>query len=171
MIGFPGDSDNKESACNAGDPGLIPGLGRSPLEKETVTHSSIVHGIAELDTTEGLHTFLCELSLSVTEEIRENWREVERQKTKEGYRRGDENRSEIRHPPPHLEALCQCESTSLLAVYSIYPASSRSPALVGSFFTASTTCEAQYRAYIQLNLLLYLQYFGVEFFICNRKTL
>ena len=25
-------SDGKESACNAGDPGLIPGLGRSPGE-------------------------------------------------------------------------------------------------------------------------------------------
>ena len=29
---FPGGSDGKESACNAGDPGLIPGLGRSPGE-------------------------------------------------------------------------------------------------------------------------------------------
>jgi len=28
----PGGSDGKESACNAGDPGLIPGLGRSPGE-------------------------------------------------------------------------------------------------------------------------------------------
>ena len=27
---FPGDSDDKKSACNAGDLGLIPGLGRSP---------------------------------------------------------------------------------------------------------------------------------------------
>ena len=27
---FLGGSDGKESACNAGDPGLIPGLGRSP---------------------------------------------------------------------------------------------------------------------------------------------
>ena len=27
---FPGGSAGKESACNAGDPGLIPGLGRSP---------------------------------------------------------------------------------------------------------------------------------------------
>ena len=26
-VGFPGGSDGKESACNAGDPGLIPGLG------------------------------------------------------------------------------------------------------------------------------------------------
>jgi len=30
--GFPGGSDGKESACNAGDPGSIPGLGRSPGE-------------------------------------------------------------------------------------------------------------------------------------------
>ena len=29
-MGFPGGSDSKESACSAGDPGLIPGLGRSP---------------------------------------------------------------------------------------------------------------------------------------------
>ena len=29
---FPGDSDGKESACNAGKPGLIPGSGRSPGE-------------------------------------------------------------------------------------------------------------------------------------------
>ena len=27
--GFPGGSDGKESACNVGDPGLIPGSGRS----------------------------------------------------------------------------------------------------------------------------------------------
>ena len=29
-MGFPGGSDGKESACNEGDPGSIPGLGRSP---------------------------------------------------------------------------------------------------------------------------------------------
>ena len=28
-LGFPGGSDRKESSCNAGDMGLIPGLGRS----------------------------------------------------------------------------------------------------------------------------------------------
>ena len=32
MWGFPGGSDGKESACSAGDPGSIPGLGRSPGE-------------------------------------------------------------------------------------------------------------------------------------------
>ena len=30
--GFLGGSDSKESACNAGDPGLSPGSGRSPGE-------------------------------------------------------------------------------------------------------------------------------------------
>ena len=30
--GFPGSSAGKESTCNARDPGLIPGLGRSPRE-------------------------------------------------------------------------------------------------------------------------------------------
>ena len=32
MEDFPGGSIGKESACNAGDLGLIPGLGRSPGE-------------------------------------------------------------------------------------------------------------------------------------------
>ena len=40
-LGFPGGSAGKESACNAGDLGSIPGLGR-PLEKGTATHSSIL---------------------------------------------------------------------------------------------------------------------------------
>ena len=33
MLGFPDSSVGKESACKAGDPGLIPGLGRSPAER------------------------------------------------------------------------------------------------------------------------------------------
>ena len=40
-MGFPGGSDGKESACKAGDPGLIPGSGRSP-EEGMATHSSIL---------------------------------------------------------------------------------------------------------------------------------
>ena len=32
LKGFPGGSDGEESACNAGDPGSIPGSGRSPGE-------------------------------------------------------------------------------------------------------------------------------------------
>ena len=42
-----GGSDGKETTCNAGDLGSIPGLGRSlgwedPLEKGTATHSSFL---------------------------------------------------------------------------------------------------------------------------------
>ena len=39
---FPGGSDGKTSACNSGDPGLIPRSGRHhppPLEKRMATHS------------------------------------------------------------------------------------------------------------------------------------
>ena len=52
----PGSSDGKGSACNSGDPGLIPGLGRSsgegngyPLHYSGLENSmdSIVHGVAK----------------------------------------------------------------------------------------------------------------------------
>ena len=42
-MGFPGGSDSKESACNAGNLGSIPGLGRSP-EKEMATHPVFLPG-------------------------------------------------------------------------------------------------------------------------------
>ena len=56
MQGFPCGSAGKESACNAGDLGLIPGLGRSPGEGKGYplqysglenSMNCIVHGIAE----------------------------------------------------------------------------------------------------------------------------
>ena len=40
-LGFPSSSDDKESACYAGDPDLIPGSGRSSGEGATV------HGVAK----------------------------------------------------------------------------------------------------------------------------
>ena len=55
FLGFPGDSAGKESACNAGDVDLSPGLGRSPgegngypLQYSGLENSIdwIVHGIA-----------------------------------------------------------------------------------------------------------------------------
>ena len=59
-----GDSAGKESACNAGEPGLIPGLGRSPGEGNgnPLQHSCLenpmgqgalqatVHGVAKSQT-------------------------------------------------------------------------------------------------------------------------
>ena len=41
FIGFLDGSDDKESVCNEGDTGLIPGS-RNLLEKEMVTHFSIL---------------------------------------------------------------------------------------------------------------------------------
>ena len=58
-MGFPCDSDGKESACNAGDLGLIPGLGRSPGEGKGYpllysglenSMDCIVHGVAKSQT-------------------------------------------------------------------------------------------------------------------------
>ena len=64
--GVPCDSDSKESACNSGDPGLIPGLERYPGEGngnpllyarlenyiDRAAWRATVHGVTEeLDTT------------------------------------------------------------------------------------------------------------------------
>ena len=67
LKGFPGDSYCQESACNAGDKGSVPGLGRSlgggrgkpssvciPGESPRTEDAwwATVHGDAESDTTE-----------------------------------------------------------------------------------------------------------------------
>ena len=61
MKGFPSGSASKESVCNVGDLGLIPGLGRSPgegkgypLQCSDLENSmdSVVHGITKRDMTE-----------------------------------------------------------------------------------------------------------------------
>ena len=58
-IGFPDSSAGKESACNAGDLGSIPGLGRSPgegkgypLQYSGLENSTdcIVHGVTKTQT-------------------------------------------------------------------------------------------------------------------------
>ena len=81
--GFPYSSVGKESAYNAGDLGLIPGLGRSPGEdNRKATHSSILawtvprteslaghspQGRKELDTTERLSNSWTQLNeISIT---------------------------------------------------------------------------------------------------------
>ena len=64
-MGFPGASDDKESACNAGDLGSIPGLGRSaggghsnPLQYSCLENPmdrgawwATIHEVAESDMT------------------------------------------------------------------------------------------------------------------------
>ena len=61
LLDFPCGSAGKESALNAGDLASIPGLGRSPgegkgylLQYSGLENSmdSVVHGVAESDTTE-----------------------------------------------------------------------------------------------------------------------
>ena len=42
MPGFPGGSYDKESTCNAGGLGSIPGLEKKTLEDSTATHSSVL---------------------------------------------------------------------------------------------------------------------------------
>ena len=58
-MGFPDSSVGKESPCNAGDPVLIPGLGRSPGEGKgyPLQYSGLensmdctVHGVAKSQT-------------------------------------------------------------------------------------------------------------------------
>ena len=65
-MGFPGSSAGEESACNAGDLGSIPGLGRAPVEGKgyPLQYCSLenpmdrgawwatIHGVPELDMTE-----------------------------------------------------------------------------------------------------------------------
>ena len=62
----PYDSDNKESACNVGDPGSISGLGRShgegngnPIQYSCLENpmdkgvwQAMVHGVTKSDTTD-----------------------------------------------------------------------------------------------------------------------
>ena len=71
-LGFPGGSDGKESACDAGDADLIPGLGGFPWRREWQPTPVEFHGqrslagyspwgCQELDMTEWLTLSQCKL--------------------------------------------------------------------------------------------------------------
>ena len=54
--GLPGGSDGKESACKAGDPGLIPGWGRSPGEGMATQFSILAWRIPWTEEWDGLQS-------------------------------------------------------------------------------------------------------------------
>ena len=68
FLGFPFGSVGKESACNVGDLGSIPGLGRSPGERKGYplqcsgpenSMNCIVHGVAKSQTQVSEFHFNC----------------------------------------------------------------------------------------------------------------
>ena len=80
-VGFPGVSDGKESSCNAGDLGLMPGLGRYPGEgkgyplqysdlensKDRGAWQAAVHGVAKNGTWPRLslsQSYLCPINVN-----------------------------------------------------------------------------------------------------------
>ena len=87
-LGFPHSSVGKESACNTGDPGSIPGLGRSPGEghgnplqypclenpKDRGAWQATLHGVArlghDLATKPSPTTLRCSNSLEWFTELR-----------------------------------------------------------------------------------------------------
>ena len=88
-MGFPSGSDDKECACNAEDPGLVPGLGRNPGEengnpvflpgefqgKRSLAGCS-TWGCKELDATEQLthiHTYTENKNSCWARELVEIW--------------------------------------------------------------------------------------------------
>ena len=89
--GFPGISDGKESACNTGDPGLVPGSDRfpegndNPLQYSCLENSmdrgvwqATVHGIANSqDTLRNFHlkTFNVFFALRIMQIVISNWPE------------------------------------------------------------------------------------------------
>ena len=94
-MGFPGGSAGKESTCNVGDLGLIPGLGRTPgegkgypLQYSGLENSTdrIVHGFAKSWTrlsnfhfqflVDSVVSFRCRLSVLHDENV---WRPLSQQ--------------------------------------------------------------------------------------------
>jgi len=105
-LGFPGGSEVKASACNAGDVGSIPGSGRStgegngnPLQYSWLENSmdreawwATVHRIAKSRTR------LSDLTVTFTLELREGQRGWMKPTS---YRQEMENTEQISTPEPH----------------------------------------------------------------------
>ena len=88
-MGFPGGLDSKESACNVGDLGLIPGLGRSsggghgiPLQcsclevhgdAESATRATKHRAVAPERTTHGVFSSSLKYLLQSTCSLEENY--------------------------------------------------------------------------------------------------
>ena len=78
-LDFPGDSEGKESACNAGDPSSIPGSGRSPGEgngnprqysclenpMDRGTWRVTVHRVAKSQTRLSTHRLSCSMTCGI----------------------------------------------------------------------------------------------------------
>ena len=115
--GFPGGSEVKASACNAGDLGLIPGLGRFPwrrkwqptpvfLPGESHGRRNLVgyspRGRKESDTTERLHFHFLSL-----------WRN--RHKRTDLWTRGEDEMYGERNMETHI-TICKIDSQQEFAV-------------------------------------------------------
>ena len=78
MLAYTGGSEDKASACNAADPGSIPGLGRRKWQPTPVFLPGESHGQRSLagysprghkesDVTERLHTLILSKTVTITE--------------------------------------------------------------------------------------------------------
>ena len=86
ILPLPSGSDGKESACNVGDLGLIPELGRSPLQGYPLLYSP--WGCKESDTTEQLPLFISSLyhpTEGRTEALKPWWNESDHVQNQHGW--------------------------------------------------------------------------------------
>ena len=136
MLGFPNSSVGKESACNAGDPSSIPGLGRSPGEgiRYPLQYSSLensmdckVHGVTKSQTS--MHA--CMLSCFRGVPLFSTLWTVSHQTP-----------LSMRFSRQEYWSGLPCHSPGNLSNPGIEPVFLMSPALAAKFFTISTTWEA-----------------------------
>ena len=83
FLGFPCGSTGKESACNTGDLGSIPGLGRSPGEENSYplqysgledSMDCVVHGVAKSQTrlSDFYFHFILQMMKQQFQEVKQN---------------------------------------------------------------------------------------------------